>query len=230
MSNFFNNLNGIIKNYNSICDSWVLNNDISYEYEKGYKTPCLLMSKSEFLEYKTFNEIKFIDGFKKVLVDLLINLDDKKSSQIDLVALHKSGIYVIECKNISSIINGNYSDEYWSYSNNSIYSPLYQNNSHIEALKNKLNIYDDFYFNSIVVFGNKSNLNICNDSSDKQFYNPYIINQKDIKSTLYKISNEKKDLFSDDDLIRIYKKLSTYSRPTPESKLKHLEYVKKIRK
>lgn len=228
MSNFFNNLIDIIGNYNYICDSWILNNDISYEYEKGYKTPSLLMAKSEFLEYKTFNTIKCIDGFKKILVDLLINLDDKKSSQIDLVALHKSGIYVIECKNTSCSISGNYSDEYWSYSNNSRYSPLYQNNSHIEALKNKLNIYDDFYFNSIVVFGNKSNFNINNDSYDKQFYNPYIINQKDIKSTLYKISKEKEDLLSDDELINIYQKLSAYSRPTPKDKLRHLEYVKKI--
>lgn len=230
MSNFFNNLIDIIGNYNYICDSWILNNDISYEYEKGYKTPSLLMAKSEFLEYKTFNEIKCIDGFKKILVDLLIDLDDKKSSQIDLVALHKNGIYVIECKNTSCNINGNYSDKYWNYSNDSRYSALYQNNGHIEALKNKLNIYDDFYFNSIVVFGNKSNFNIINDSCDEQFYNPYIINQKDIKSTLYKISKEKEDLLSDDDLINIYQKLSTYSRPTPEDKLKHIEYVKKIRK
>lgn len=230
MSIFFSNLISLINNYNSMCDNWILDNDISYEYEKGYKTPSFLMSKSEFLEYKTFNKIKCIDGFKKVLVDLLIDVDDKKSSQIDLVALHKSGIYVIECKNTVCSINGNYSDEYWNYSNNLRYSPLYQNNSHINVLKDKLNINDDSYFNSIIIFGNKSNINIYNDSCNDNFYNPYIIPLRDIKSTLYKISKEKEHLLSDDDLVNIYQKLSYYSKPTPEAKLKHIEYVKKIRK
>ncbi len=229
MSIFFNNLIDLIKNYNWICDNWILSNDISYEYEKGYKLPSFLMSKSEFLEYKTFNKIKCIDGFKKVLVDLLIDVDDKKSSQIDLVALHKSGIYVIECKNSVCSINGNYSDKYWNYSNDLRYSALYQNNGHINALKSKLNIDDDYYFNSIIVFGNQAKIDIYNDSCDDNFYNPYLITLRDIKSTLYKISKEKEDLFSDDDLVNIYQKLSYYSKPTPEAKLKHIEYTKKIR-
>lgn len=226
----FNNLVNVINNYNFVCRNWILNNDISYEYEKGYKTPTFLMSKSEFLEYKIFNEIKYIDGFKKILVDLLINLDNEKSSQIDLIALHKSGIYVIECKNLSFNISGNFSERYWKYSNNSIYSPLYQNKSHIESLKNKLNIYDDSYFNSIIVFGNKSSFNIKNDSCNEQFYNPLVTSQKNIKSSLSKITIEKKDLLSDDELIDIYKKLSIYSKATPEAKLKHIEYVKMNKK
>ena len=196
MSIFFNNLIGLIKNYNSICDNWILSNDISYEYEKGYKLPSFLMSKSEFLEYKTFNKIMCIDGFKKVLVDLLIDIDDTKSSQIDLVALHKSGIYVIECKNSVCSINGNYSDKYWNYSNDLRYSALYQNNGHINALKSKLNIYDDSYFNSIIVFGNQAKIDIYNDSCDENFYNPYLITLKRILNLLYIKFQKKKKIYS----------------------------------
>lgn len=233
MLNSFNspllNLTSIKENYNTWCNNWIFRNDISYKYEKGYKTPSILMTKSEILEYKTFNEIKFIDGFQKILDDILINIDDIKSSQIDLVGLHSTGIYVIECKNTTCTVSGNYSDKYWDYSNDSRYSPLYQNNSHINVLKDTLGIYDNSYFNSIIVFGDKSTIKLCNNSCSEDFYNPIITTLKNIRSCIYKITKEKDNILSTDELIEIYKKLSDYSRPTPQARIKHIEYIKKIR-
>ena len=77
--------------------------------------------------------------------------------------MHKTGLYVFECKNYRGKIYGSDNDEYWvSKTRNgafSFYNPIKQNEGHIRALKSHL----DIPMYNIVVFSNTSILNVhCN--------------------------------------------------------------------
>ena len=67
--------------------------------------------------------------------------EENKSSQIDHILFHTSGIYVIETKNFSGRIYGKESDKAWTQVlakgkvKNKFYSPVLQNQKHIERTR-----------------------------------------------------------------------------------------------
>lgn len=82
----------------------------------------------------------------KVINDVIIVDEENKSSQIDHILFHTSGIYVIETKNFSGRIYGKESDKTWTQVlakgkvKNKFYSPVLQNQKHIERMQNVLSI------------------------------------------------------------------------------------------
>lgn len=79
-----------------------------------------------------------------VINNLVLNVGENKTAQIDHVLINRNGIFVIETKNYSGRIYGNENQLEWtqvlSYGNvkNKIYNPLKQNKSHIYHISNVL--------------------------------------------------------------------------------------------
>lgn len=80
----------------------------------------------------------------KVINDVIIVDEENKSSQIDHILLHTSGIYVIETKNFSGRIYGKETDKTWTQVlakgkvKNKFYSPVLQNQKHVERMQSVL--------------------------------------------------------------------------------------------
>lgn len=86
------------------------------------------------------------------------------TTEIDVLLLHETGIYVFESKNVSGNVVGKMEYNHWLLYNNSsipqhFVNPLQQNSGHIAALRNylKLGYRNDKVF-SIVVFGKSATL------------------------------------------------------------------------
>ena len=78
-------------------------------------------------------------------------------SEIDLVLLHETGIYVFESKNYSGWIFGKKSDEFWTecFPNGKkikFYNPIRQNKTHINAIAEQLKLPSNHRPKSYVVF------------------------------------------------------------------------------
>lgn len=104
-----------------------------------------------------------------IFKNVYVQFNNGKSTEIDLVMLTASGIYVIESKNYSGAIFGNENEHDWEVIYNSgkrykLYNPIMQNITHIRALSSALRIPQE-YFISVVVFGNKANISGINASS-----------------------------------------------------------------
>ena len=88
--------------------------------------------------------------------DLYIEKDDGTYSQIDIVVLTEIGVIVIEVKDFSGWIFGFGNNEKWVHILGKMkypfYNPVFQNEGHIRYLKNKLNVYDNIPFYSLIVF------------------------------------------------------------------------------
>ncbi len=89
---------------------------------------------------------------------------DRGTSQIDHIVVSPYGIFVIETKNYSGWIFGSENSNEWKETfkttdSNLFRNPIKQNWGHIYALSDFLN-YDKQYFKPIIVFSNKSTLNV----------------------------------------------------------------------
>lgn len=79
-----------------------------------------------------------------VINNLILNVGENKTAQIDHVLINRNGIFVIETKNYSGRIYGNENQLEWtqvlSYGNvkNKIYNPLKQNKTHVYHISNVL--------------------------------------------------------------------------------------------
>ncbi len=90
-----------------------------------------------------------------VLNDIIIKNKDK-TSQIDHIVISPYGIFVIETKNYKGWIYGNTNSKYWIQNiwgnKYKLYNPIFQNNSHIKALKEALSEYDNLKYIPAIVF------------------------------------------------------------------------------
>lgn len=102
---------------------------------------------------------KYLDIYSDYGINIsnIIFSDKSGSHQIDHIFISQTGIYVIETKNYSGRIYGNYKQKYWTqvlaYGNSKsrLYNPIKQNYSHIYALSRLLNVKTSNFI-SIVVF------------------------------------------------------------------------------
>lgn len=121
-------------------------------------------------EFLVFCELyPHLPGNCKILMNLNIPTVHGKTTEIDLLLIHESGLYVFEMKHYKGTIYGKPHEQNWTQyfrtaPNQRFRSPITQNQYHIDALKK---IVPDIPIHSYVVFtSNECNLRVeCNDPS-----------------------------------------------------------------
>ncbi len=129
-------------------------------------------------EYLLYRHLKNESDKTKWLFNLYIPREDGRTTEIDVLMIHPSGIYVFESKNYSGWIYGSSNREKWTQcikpSDNAkaqkyhFLNPLIQNKIHVKYLSPLLpdDVQDKIF--SVVVFGNRCKLkNIELDSSEQ---------------------------------------------------------------
>ena len=114
--------------------------------------------KGYYGEYLLFRELFYnAPGSGKFLMNLQIPGLYKEDTEIDLLYLHETGIYVFEVKHYKGTIYGKVEDDHWTQyfkttKNNVFYNPVKQNRGHIKAIKALIK--KDVPIHSFVVFTN----------------------------------------------------------------------------
>lgn len=126
--------------------------------------------KGYYGEFLVFCELyKNIQGTCKILMNLNIPTINEKATEIDLVLIHETGVYIFEIKHYKGTIYGDEKNNIWTQyfrttKNNTFKNPILQNNYHINALKNILH---EIPLKSIIVFTNQScNIKVTNHNSN----------------------------------------------------------------
>lgn len=204
-----------------------------YDKEKGYKQWNILIPKSEWLEKKSFETLDKIYGLglAKILVDLLIPSYNGHTNQLDLIFINRTGIYVIEVKNFTCNLEGNNTDDWvrkeFNGQRNKIHNPVKQNLSHIKSLQKLLHHYPSEYFKNIILISDECKFKYDNNTDLE--YETRVINYSDLKATVRDLTKNSEEVFSDENIYRIYNELSEYARYSDEDRKRHLEYVQNIK-
>ena len=171
-----------------------------------------------------------IPGDHRELWDLYIPKPDGGYAQIDVLMIHETGIYVIECKNYTGWIFGSENNLYWYqtlYSGKSgvhkesFYNPILQNKSHINAVSDYLNFQKE-YINSCIVFGREAVLKAVPEDDQYCFIEKY---QRFEGKLMNRICSSPRRL-SVNDITRIYSVLLPCTNVPEEVKKKHKQNIR----
>ena len=167
--------------------------------------------KGYYGEYLVFNELyKNIPGNCKILMNLEVPTENNKTTEIDLLMIHETGIYVFEIKHYKGTIYGKDTDNIWTQhfrttKNSHFKNPILQNEYHIKAITKLL---PDIPVYSIIVFTN----NECTIKVENNNRNVTISTLQTIKNSLSKRFSNPNKLYSIEEIDYLFNILTKYSK------------------
>ncbi len=111
--------------------------------------------KGYYGEYLVFKELyPKLTGCCKILMNVQVPTGDGRTTEIDLLLIHETGLYVFEMKHYKGTIYGKTSDQKWTQyfrtsPNSHFYNPVLQNHYHIKALQK---MFPNTPIHSLIVF------------------------------------------------------------------------------
>lgn len=150
----------------------------------------------------------------RLIRDCYLRWNNGATTQIDIILIFRSGIYVIECKDYSGWIFANCSHDYWTQTlpygwqgdstKNRFYNPIKQNQNHIKCIRQKLGKYSTVPMHNIIVFSDYCEFKkIENDSS------AWIVKVEDLYRIIWQIEQETEPRLTEDDIEWISLKLTS---------------------
>jgi hypothetical protein len=190
--------------------------------------------KQMFLEDQIESQLTKIFFSGKIIRNLYIPTSSGKNSEIDLLVIHETGLYIIEAKNLSGYIEGDWSSEYLKIKYSSgkeydMYNPIIQNSLHYDCLKSVLGINEKNSIKNIVILGEQVKYNIsAYEKTRPNYANVFTVNNmvKEIKK-IKEYSKIKKDATW---VSQIYNNLTINTDISKDEKTEHINRIKSTHK
>lgn len=162
----------------------------------------LLRNKGRAGERKVSRRLNWLPKEYRIIDDLHLKFGNW-TSQIDHVVVSPYGVFVIETKNYTGIITGGENSAEWTknmYGNKYYFhNPVFQNESHVKAIRKCLGDYGSLRIIPIVAFSDKVKLRVKTDSKIVVYF-----------SQLRRIIRRYDEVcISDSQVVEIYDKLLT---------------------
>ena len=180
-------------------------------------------------EYLTYKYLQFYEQQgAKFLFNCYLSKDNGETTEVDVMMIHKSGIYVFESKNYSGWIFGNEKSKTWTQTlpqgrkshKEHFLNPIMQNKLHIKWLINALEN-ENFPIHSIIVFSERCTLKKVEVTSP----DIKVIKRENVKAVVNKIDNESITMLSDSDINKIYDTLYPNTQVSSDTKQKHVQNI-----
>ena len=136
----------------------------TYYQQTGVPYRKMVGDKGKYGEYLTGEKLQRLPGHHRTLFNLYLPRSDGTTTEVDLLFLHPSGIYVVESKNYGGFVFGSESDRRWTATlaggrhKEHFFSPTRQNAGHISALLNLLPQINPNVLCSLIVFSERCEL------------------------------------------------------------------------
>ncbi len=198
----------------------------NYKLVSGNSFFKTIFDKGNYGEFLTFTKLEKLSDQNKLLTNLYIPRDDGTTTEVDLVMISPTGIYVFESKNYSGWIFGDEKNKNWTQTlengqKNRFYNPIWQNKAHINALKTVLNLNDDA-FKSYIIFSERCTLKKINVTSP----NVKVIKRDQLIKNVKKDIKDFPEIFTSDEVNKIYSSLQKYTNVDEDIKQAHIEAIK----
>lgn len=206
----------------------------SYKTSAYYQlTGCsYMLLKKDVGKYGEYLIYQYLSSYEaqgaKFLFNCYLPRANGKMTEIDVLMIYKSGIYVFESKNYSGWIYGDEYDDTWfqkmpesrEFIENPFHNPIMQNNLHIKWLGRLL--YDESIpIYSIIVFSERCMLKEVNVySSDIK-----VIKRDKLYTTVSEIDSENVPVLTLNKIQQIYKKLYPYCQPSMDVIQGHISNI-----
>ena len=205
---------------------WYLINAIPYRNSSYYDATqrsflSVFYDKGAYGEYLIYKRLRrFEDKGAMFLFNCYVPKSDDETSEVDVLMIYHSGIYVFESKNYGGWIFGSENGKTWTQTlpngkkarKEHFYNPIMQNRSHIIWLEKQVE--ETNLFHNIVVFSERcefKNLEITNG-------NISVIKRHALQRIVESIDGKVGNRLDDDHIRMIYEKLYPYTQVSKETK------------
>ena len=183
----------------------------------------------EYGEYLIYKQLSYREANgTKFLFNCYIPKKDGETTEIDVIMINKSGIFVFESKNYSGWIFGDERGQYWTQTlptgrtamKNRFFNPILQNHLHISSLKEFLA--EELPIYSVIVFSNRcifKNLKITNK-------NDLVIHREEVDRALNWLENNETTKATID-VEKIYQQIFKTSQVSDAIKQQHVLNIEK---
>ncbi|MBP2623705.1 NERD domain-containing protein [Streptococcus oricebi] len=184
-------------------------------------------------EEEIYQDLLKLEGYFKILRNLYFIKENGDITEMDLLLLHPSGIYVFESKNYSGWIFGSEYQKKWTQtlskgrggvSKQSFFNPIIQNKVHIKALQYYLaENCPDVY--SYIVFGNRASLKQISLKSNQH----QVIKREDLLHSLsmqIEAAKTRGRLLTPQEIDRLYRSLRPLTQRPEKLKQEHIQQVR----
>lgn len=166
-----------------------------------------------------------LEGELVVLKNIYVPYRDK-TSEIDLLMIHEKGIFVFESKNYSGWIFGSADQLNWTQSlqngeKHRFYNPIRQNQTHIKALAEYLNI-PIASFTSYIVFSERCSLKSVPEDTKQVI----IVRRPDMLKKLRMQLRSSVNLYTPDEIMQLVQKLQPLTNKSEAEKQQHIDDIK----
>jgi len=205
-----------------------------YKFEKSnYKVASknsfskTIKDKGIYGEFITFTYLEELNFYKRLLANLYLPKPDGSTTEIDLLMISQTGIYVFESKNYSGWIFGDERHKNWTQTlkgnkKNQFYNPIWQNNGHINALMTVLGMQEGNLFKSIIVFSERCELKKINVASP----NVRVIKRDSLINTINQDQEGFHGVLTIEEIERIYLKLQEFNCVDERTKEAHIKNIR----
>ena len=182
-------------------------------------------------EYWTYRNLEGLPGYKKFLFNIYIPKGNGETTEIDVIMLHESGIYVLESKNYSGWIFGSENQQYWTQTlaakgksqKSRFFNPIMQNKGHIKWLSNFLEISSQSIFYSYIVFSERCTLKDIPVTSG----NSFVINRYELARSVRANAETKGKILTEKAIDAMYARLYPLTQVQEAEKLSHVNDIRR---
>lgn len=206
------------------------------QYEKSSyynitKKPYSIMKRNKGFcgEYLIYKYLSSLEGNKRFLFNCYVPKGDGTTTEIDVILIHNSGIFVFESKNYSGWIFGTETQKTWTQTLPSgkrshkerFFNPIMQNKTHIKYLKTFIGEVIDCTYHSIIVFSDRCTLKNIKLTSDES----KVINRYHVLPTVQSIARSSLNILSADQVDMIYNLLYPLTQVSDVEKAVHIQNI-----
>lgn len=182
-------------------------------------------------EYQLYKTLKSYEAAgARFLFNCYLPASNGKTSEIDVIMIYRSGIYVFESKNYGGWIFGSESNQMWTQTLRSrlgvqkerFYNPIKQNRTHIKWIERQIG--SMYPIHNIVVFSNRCEFMDLTITSD----DVHVIHVKDVFNTVHEIDTAHGFRLEQHQVDQIYNVLFPYAKTATGIKEAHVENTRKM--
>lgn len=184
-------------------------------------------------EYALFKMLKFYEKTgARFLFNCYLPRGNCRTTEVDVVMIHHSGVYVFENKNYSGWIFGDPDSQKWTQTlpqgrgyeshKEHFQNPIYQNNLHIRCMSKLLQ--NHYPLRSVVVFSNHCDLKTMSPHIGDDYSIVYMCN---VSRVIKHFSLSCASCLSENDIEEVYNTLYPFSQVSDDIKNEHRYSIRK---
>lgn len=188
----------------------------------------IITDKGKYGEYLTYRNLRGIEGHKKFIFNCYIPKENGETTEIDVIMIHETGIYVFESKNYSGWIFGTENSNQWTQTlpagkgrshKSHFLNPIMQNKLHIKWLSSYL--CTELPIFSFIVFSDRCTLKDIKLTSGTHF----VINRYNVWAAVGNAITVNKGVLSEEDIDLLYDRLYELTQVSDDVKQAHVQRI-----